>query len=379
MDLFCFVVSISLSLPVGVWLFYRNGRGISSALAIVACCVVFVLGYWGGSSLLLKQSVFTGVALAVCLSCDAKPRTLLGWTLASMLLSYASIAPGIYQTWTYIAAMRDEYPLESLAGRLDYEALRVRTPVEDKLSKPVKQSLAVFEEREGTNRRQFSLYSLHRRTQIEFVLNQGFGRVRMGGVSRSVIRLPETEPLPLRNAPQRETVTATLPGPAASGLPRESLEGLHYSGRLDFLEPERMGYVRDREHVAGFLSHEFTVYPELDGREWIVTQLELISLLKHETPVAYISRNLPRMDELVGAPTRPLNTFEMGALKQLQFERDLVIEENLDSIRMVGALRASSDCMKCHNVSRGELLGAFSYVLHWMPAANQSFCRQSSD
>jgi len=32
-------------------------------------------------------------------------------------------------------------------------------------------------------------------------------------------------------------------------------------------------------------------------------------------------------------------------------------------IRMVGSLRAGKDCMECHSVRRGELLGAFSYEL----------------
>jgi hypothetical protein len=30
---------------------------------------------------------------------------------------------------------------------------------------------------------------------------------------------------------------------------------------------------------------------------------------------------------------------------------------------MFGAVRAAKQCLKCHFVQRGELLGAFSYVL----------------
>jgi hypothetical protein len=42
---------------------------------------------------------------------------------------------------------------------------------------------------------------------------------------------------------------------------------------------------------------------------------------------------------------------------------DFVIDDNDDRIRMVGSLRAGKNCLECHSVRRGELLGAFSYEL----------------
>jgi hypothetical protein len=65
-------------------------------------------------------------------------------------------------------------------------------------------------------------------------------------------------------------------------------------------------YVRDRDHVAGFRPHQFRRLPDAPKR-WQVERLELISLLKHDRPVAYFSNNLPKMDELRDAPTRPLD------------------------------------------------------------------------
>jgi hypothetical protein len=91
--------------------------------------------------------------------------------------------------------------------------------------------------------------------------------------------------------------------------------------------------------------------------------LELVSLLKHRNPVAYISKHLPQMDELRDAPTRALEAFERQSLEQLKSEEDVVIDETADRIRMVGSLRAAKNCLDCHSVQRGELLGALTYEL----------------
>jgi len=79
--------------------------------------------------------------------------------------------------------------------------------------------------------------------------------------------------------------------------------------------------------------------------------------------VAYVSKNLPQMDELRDAQTRPLDDFEQHALDRLRSDEDLVIDDAPNRIRMVGSLRAGKDCLECHSVRRGELLGAFSYEL----------------
>jgi hypothetical protein len=79
--------------------------------------------------------------------------------------------------------------------------------------------------------------------------------------------------------------------------------------------------------------------------------------------VAYLSRNLPRMDELRDAPTRPLDDFERARLEQLRAGRDLSAASAPRRIRMLGAIRARNSCLKCHSADTGDLLGAFSYDL----------------
>jgi hypothetical protein len=69
------------------------------------------------------------------------------------------------------------------------------------------------------------------------------------------------------------------------------------------------------------------------------------------------------MDKLAGVPHRALNQFEAGALPQLETAKDLVIEQQPKRIEMLGAVRAATNCLACHEGQRGELLGAFSYEI----------------
>ena len=140
------------------------------------------------------------------------------------------------------------------------------------------------------------------------------------------------------------------------------LQALHQNSVVDFSYPGGQGYARDRRHVAGFLTHGFSKVPVPDD-EWAVQTLDLLSLLCHPEPVAYVSAALPRMDELREAPTRPLDAFEAGGLKELMDGEYMVVGEAGDKLRMLGSIRAVELCTKCHGAERGDLLGAFSYTL----------------
>ena len=94
-----------------------------------------------------------------------------------------------------------------------------------------------------------------------------------------------------------------------------------------------------------------------------MSHLDLVSLLKFAEPRVYLSDHLPRMDELRNAKTRALNEFEQQALPQLRNGEDIVVDQQLNTIHMMGAVRAAKQCLDCHSVRRGELLGAFSYLL----------------
>jgi hypothetical protein len=159
----------------------------------------------------------------------------------------------------------------------------------------------------------------------------------------------------------------------------------HTDSVADFANPAGFGYldwevrggerVKTLERVIGFQPHAFRRLPEppeqQNGAKWRIVQLELVSLLKHDEPVAYVSDHLPRMKELREAPTRPLNAFERDALTQLEAGEDLVVQTLPNTLQMFGSLRALWQCTNCHQVQKGTLLGAFSYRLRRDPAVPQ--------
>jgi len=185
--------------------------------------------------------------------------------------------------------------------------------------------------------------------------------------------LPAPEP---QYVPQPSPGDEPLPDYASTAAPPpvEALGELHRSAGRDFFDPERFGFVRDREHVAGFEPHAFMSMPALrvpgssrgpgESGEWKLERLDLVSLRKPSGPHVYLSENLPKVDALKTVDTRLLDDFETRALARLRTADDVIIEESDGAVRMLGALRANNQCIRCHSGSRGELIGAFSYEFH---------------
>jgi hypothetical protein len=295
-----------------------------------------------------------------------------------------------------VEELRAKYPYESLARRLEYEKARAaalaRKGHAPLLTEATNKRLEGLEKwLTGSNRwdaRARSLAMLHSDQAEQFISRDGMGVSRMVIEPSTIyLELPDAAPIALpevgsASAEEEPGERVALPrqggkGPGfKGGMPSlDLLATFHQGGLFNFLSPGSFGHVRDRDHVAGFRAHQFRHMPELaDPRvpaqqaakqkeRWEVRRLELVSLLKYEEPAVYVSEYLPRMDALQKAVTRPLTSFEEKALKELRKGEDLVAEATAAQIRMMGSLRASKQCLACHDVKRGELLGAFSYKL----------------
>src|SRR5262245_59227249 len=299
---------------------------------------------------------------------------------------------------------RKKYPFESVADRLGYEAeaakaLAERAPaprLTGEAAKRLEDTEKALEQFPKWDMRRKTLELLHSDQAEQFIRRDGFGLSRMPKPSVSYLELPPAPTIPLARplefakledvAPPSEGETAARLSRSGKGavawemlMPsQEQLGYFHRNGAMDFLNLSGFGYIKDREHVAGFQPHQFRSMPDLaladpdrargaggKGKEeprerWCVTRLELVSLLKHKEPAVYVSRELPRMEDLKKSKTRPLSEFEGKALKALHDGEDVVTEATANHIRMVGALRASKQCLECHQVRRGDVLGAFS-------------------
>ncbi|MEM6472981.1 MAG: hypothetical protein AAF802_25700, partial [Planctomycetota bacterium] len=154
------------------------------------------------------------------------------------------------------------------------------------------------------------------------------------------------------------------------------------SYRKDFAGT-RNGLVVDVDQVAGFAPHAITRRQDIlsdnttgphevsytSDQEtqaeplWRVSDLKLVSLLKFDRPYVYVSEFMPAMTELPDLEKRDLSSFENKALKRLYAGEDIITETSEHKIKLLGSLRASKDCLSCHSVDRGDLLGAFTYEL----------------
>jgi hypothetical protein len=133
------------------------------------------------------------------------------------------------------------------------------------------------------------------------------------------------------------------------GVDRQPLERLHLFSAVGF---SRTGNGDTHESQGLMVS-----------RRWNVVALDLVGLATHDEPVAYVSKQLPKMKELKNSPTRPLDVFETLALDRLHAGDDLFVRRAGTDVRVLGSLRAADQCLRCHGGARGDLLGAFSYTL----------------
>lgn len=175
---------------------------------------------------------------------------------------------------------------------------------------------------------------------------------------------------------------------------------MHQRTRDEFVAPRRSGHVESLEQVSGFVPHRLDRRPKIEPWDyrgeilswqhtpwnrkldehvaeefravdrspppdaiWLLKSLELVSLLKSNSPAVYVSAYLPDMEKLANVETRSLNRFEVDSLHSLEYDEDLVIAARTNEIQLMGSIRASESCMQCHAVYRGALLGAFSYHL----------------
>lgn len=212
-------------------------------------------------------------------------------------------------------------------------------------------------------RRADLLRALHDRTQRFFVDSPGVGSMRDFRLS------PEQELMDdwaLQEVPDQPGEAAAFPLSPGETLTREEplepFRRLHDAGLWGFLNPTSFGLVKDRSRVAGFRPHQFGYRGSPEGK-WGVKNILLVGILTQAEPVVYLSDKMPSMELIKGGKTRPVDFFEDSALASLREGQDLVIVRKDDTLRMLGALRATKTCQQCHDAEVGDLLGAFSYTL----------------
>ena len=339
-------------------------------LAWISLIATFLFGYsliWVNTGLLVLAAIACGFRIRL-------PKPILIGTLLVIVVSYGGVA---WKTLLMIKALEREYPIESLESRLAYEneqppSIRL-AGAQSQPSSPLVTDLEEkipFRSRYRGNRPEM-LRQLHENTLEAFVNSRGFGFGRGVPHLEYDVRIDEIRAVP-QPKPAYDPSTASadnradLPPDATQADMAKRLQSFHSDTVVDFINPKGFGYVKERRTAAGFQEHRISSIHDygLDPNKiWRVQRVELVSLLKYSQPGVYLTDNLPRMDELRTAKVRPLDDFEKRQLPALFKGEDLVLDQTDNTVRVLGAIRAAKQCLNCHEVSRGDLLGAFSYRL----------------
>ncbi len=308
-------------------------------------------------------------------------------------IGFLSVAIGMFTAglWGRIKVeslkeTRRLYPLVQIDERLDYErkSSSMRS-IPFAMSKKSDDRLTQFDydlQKLDNHQRVTDLKYLHDRAYQRFIAADGFGFNRMYRPNMRTLRIP-----PITNIPFASVAgTSTRSTDAGEFLSRwrssygfdadhNSPEDLHQALKLDFVDP--LGYgmiVKPRKSLIAFVEHAIHASPNAvinsDQDQAIgIEKVELVSLLKFDVPKVYVLDHMPRMDELrlPNVKTRDLDEFERTALARLLVDEDIVITNDSNNTRMLGSLRAGTQCLECHNTNRGVLLGAFSYFLKVSP------------
>jgi hypothetical protein len=213
------------------------------------------------------------------------------------------------------------------------------------------------------------LKALHERTRRFFVESYGAGSSRGFTIDPIAFMLDSSYGNGGESQPGAPADFPLSPGEKTNRVqPDDEFHSLNRASLYGFVAPTGFGYMKDREHVSGFESHGFRHWSAPDeGEHWRVEHVQLVGILTHAQPLVYLTDKMPSMDQIKQGKTRGLDFFEEVALPALCDGEDLYIVQKNDTIRMLGALRATKTCQKCHDAEIGDLLGAFSYTLRPVP------------
>ena len=175
-----------------------------------------------------------------------------------------------------------------------------------------------------------------------------------------------------------------------------AMQPLHDRNERDFLQAVGLGIGR-RAHIQ--ILHDQILAME-DGSEWRIYKSELLGIAEHDQPMVMSTtravsagHSLARMEESArekeeiesaktyaesarkGVRERALNDFEIIALERMKSGETgpwmaEAPDRGVGCFRMMGAIRARQDCLKCHSdYKEGDALGAFVYLLEQVAPA----------
>lgn len=356
-------ISLGLSLGAALNVYLVGPRkGITVALIWLGVAVLSAGLTFSPPFLLFVVALY--ITSCLCTVFEANRRWLIAGSLPFFFLGYGFVA---WSTWHQIEEDRTRYPVVSLEDRL----IDLREPSGQAVIDESIQQEYDYHRRLHVVFGNGQLQQLHERALVRFVNSPGFGVTRHP-FSRPIREYePISIPMPESHFRQEEYLRPGMDREWTDAHDNLDFLELNRSTQLDFANSFDFGYTPARRLVAGFVPHHYWpgrsysrgVIYEKSKPVLPMRRLELVSLLKHEEPRVYVTDIFPRMDMLTEVPTRPLDAFEQRHLPALLDGANIRAEQSELGTRMLGSIRAVTQCIDCHDAEPGALLGAFSYEL----------------
>ena len=139
----------------------------------------------------------------------------------------------------------------------------------------------------------------------------------------------------------------------------KSFEQMHEYFVTGFISSDGFGLAR--MPTPRQMARRSTLY--FDGVDFRIGNVQLLSTPAEEKPFIYETKSDVTMKAISDAGRRDLRACETDAVAQLKAGRDAVMTMDHGQPVVIGALRAGDECASCHQVKKGEMLGAFVYPL----------------
>ena len=164
--------------------------------------------------------------------------------------------------------------------------------------------------------------------------------------------------------PAHETVNSEklvqLPTRDSEGHMRwKSYEQMHDYFVTGFINSD--GFGLSRMPTPRQMARRSTLY--FDGVDFRIGYVQLLSTPQGEKPFVYETKTDVTMRSISDAGRRDLRAYETDAVGQLKSGRDAVMTMDHEQPVVIGAVRAGEECVSCHQVKKGDMLGAFVYPL----------------
>jgi hypothetical protein len=315
-------------------------------------------------TLIFHAILISGAGLFCIIRGPCQLKTLLALAAGCTAVSLGVGSIGGIAAERELMALRAQFPEVDLTDRLNYE-FRDQMSNAAKLATNVSADLSTFEgdlDLTSFRSRSRGLQLIHQKSYLAFVRASGFGVGRVRRPSSMWLEFSPLIDIPFTLVQATNVIViAWRNGDTGDS---KDMQYLHDVSRNSFLDLDAFG-VKSAKGRVGFVEHGFRLPPDSSVQSLTVVRLELVSLLRFDEPRVYVLDHLPRMDQLRDGEvaTRSLDDFELDGLKRLWTQQDLVVRWQNNGYRMLGSLRAASQCLDCHNVRRGALLGAFSYEI----------------